>query len=341
MSEWKDLLNQINSAVINLRPPPTAQKIADKQEIKHEATGHRVLDKHICPRCGTDMYVANCVATCHKCGVERRLYSENGIFNTNILTEHTTTKRSKMPFRIAGQGAQDYQKVMTNICTGSASSIEEEKQRLLELNEQFVWGRKIAPATIASAVDMFYRIKQSGYSFRGENSKMGVIGACLYYACISHKDTRSPKAISNFLHIDDKTLSKRQKFLRELHANKVIKIQIAFDPVDDYVSQFFEALDIPGKYKPFVVDLIRTAERKYIHLQCDCKTSTKCVGAIYLLTTRVPSLRGIKKEKISKECHISKMTFLKYYDLLQEHYKRIRNVFKRHRIPMDPAWRKD
>ena len=355
---WKELLNNIQSATAlienkscpaELKRGSTNQRSAEhtrtpekaEKKIQQDISGSKVMTKYVCPKCNADMCVSNCVVTCHKCGMEYQIFSENGIFNNNIFVEHTTTKRSKMSFRLAGQNAQDFKGTFTNICTGSASSIEEEKQRLFDLNEHFVWGRKISASVISTAVDMFYRIKQSGYSFRGETSKMGVMGACLYYACISHKETRSPKAIANFLHIDDKTLSKRQKFLRELHVSNVIKIQVSFDPIEDYIAQFFESLEIPNKYQAFVIDIIRTAERKYIHLQCDCKTSTKCVGAIYLLTTRIPSLRGIKKERISKECHISKMTFLKYHDLLVEHYKRIRNVFKRHRIPMDPSWRKD
>lgn len=346
MLDWTQFYNQINKEASEIRskePPQRSPPIESEKKVvcpKNCATV-QVKDKNQCPNCGKDtLHVSNYNSVCHSCGFEKPVYSESGAFNMTTLYEHTGTKKSKVPFKLMGKSAGEYKDIFQTICSGSTLSVEEEKKHLIDLNDKFEWGKKLSSKTINLAVDMFYKIKQSGYSFRGDNSKMSVIGACLYYACITHHDARSTKAISKFLNVDVKLVSKRQKFLRELHADDVIQIQISFDPMEDYINQYFYVLKIPKIYEQFVIDLINRAEAKYIHLQCDCKISTKCVGAIYMLTTRIPSLRDIKKDTISKECHISKSTFVKYYNLLNEHYKRLKNVFKRHHIPMDPSWKK-
>ena len=66
----------------------------------------------------------------------------------------------------------------------------------------------------------------------------------------------------------------------------------------DYLDQFFPVLGIPDKYKQFVIDIINRADKKYLHINNESRTKTKCIGVIDLLTCRIPELRHIKKDTI-------------------------------------------
>jgi predicted transcriptional regulator len=88
-----------------------------------------------------------------------------------------------------------------------------------------------------------------------------------------------------------------------------------------------------------VADIINRSEKKNVHIMNDSRTTTKCIGAIFLLINRIRGLSHITKDHIVKECNISKSTFIRYYNLLMTNYKIIKPVFKKHKIPMPTDWR--
>jgi hypothetical protein len=87
------------------------------------------------------------------------------------------------------------------------------------------------------------------------------------------------------------------------------------------------------------MDIIDRTELKNIHIKNDSRTTTKAIGAIYLLVTRLPSLKHITKDVIVVECNISKSTFIRHYNLLITNWIAIKPVFKKHKISMPTAWR--
>jgi len=200
-------------------------------------------------------------------------------------------------------------------------------------------GSKPSKNIIKDASDLFDSIISKGYVFR-KNGKKAVMSACLYYTCIMNNVTRSPKNIASIMNIDEKTWSKGDKILQELNEENIIDIPVNYNPLKDYIKRFLSALHINEQYEQFIYDLILRAEEKNLHVYNESRTSTKCVGAIYLLVSRVKSLRYIKKNDISKECgNISKNTFYKYYQLLYNNHKYIKKTFKKHRIPMPLKWK--
>ena len=186
---------------------------------------------------------------------------------------------------------------------------------------------------------MFATIKEAGYVFR-KDGKKGVISACLYYACYNNGISKTPSEIAQFSNIEEKFHSFGDRILHDLNELGVIEIPIKVAPITDYVTRYMTLLEIPMKYKKFVLELIARADKKHIHILHDSKNNTKCVGAIYMLIDRVPDLsKRITKEMIEKDCGISKTTFIRYYNVLCDHYKCLKKIFKRNGISMKSEWR--
>jgi transcription initiation factor TFIIIB Brf1 subunit/transcription initiation factor TFIIB len=187
-------------------------------------------------------------------------------------------------------------------------------------------------------IELFSKIKENNYVYRG-NGKKGVLGACLFYACVMNHITKTPREIASVMEIEERFLSQGDRTVQELNEKGVISIPTILRPLTDYLDQYFPALGIPLKYRQFIIDIVERAEKKNIHILNDSRTTTKCIGAIFLLINRVKELKKISKDQIVKECNISKSTFIRYYNLLLMNYKILKPVFKKHRIPMPVSWK--
>jgi transcription initiation factor TFIIIB Brf1 subunit/transcription initiation factor TFIIB len=260
-------------------------------------------------------------------------------YNASLEKDHNTAKNSFMSFKVVGKNAYGYQRSLLKTCSNyKAYSKNTNKKDLHNYVFQYE-GKKIPKDVIDLAVEMFTKIKDANYVFRG-NGKLGVLGSCLFYANVIKGITKTPREIAAIMKIEERFLSSGDRILQDLNEIGVIKIPTNFDPLRHYIHQYFPALGIPNKYENFIVDLIYRAEAKNIHIQNDSRMTTKCVGAIYLLTTRVSSLKHITKEDIVRECSkISKSTFIRYFNLLHENQLKVRHIFKKHGIKMPLEWK--
>ena len=162
----------------------------------------------------------------------------------------------------------------------------------------------------------------------------------MYYACYNNNISKTPSEIAQFSNIEEKFHSLGDRILHDLNEKGIISIPVKINPIVDYVNRYIELLEIPKKYTSFIIDLIKRADEKKIHILHDSKNNTKCVGCIYMLVERTPELKKrITKDKIEAECGISKTTFIRYYNILCSFYKLIKKVFKKHQIPMKLEWK--
>jgi len=109
--------------------------------------------------------------------------------------------------------------------------------------------------------------------------------------------------------------------------------------MDDYIRRYFMLLNIPNKYQSFIIDIIERADKKYLHINNESRGSTKCIGAIYMLCSRIPELYYITRDIISRECKISKTSFIKYYAMLYANGMLLKKIFRKHKIPMPIEWK--
>jgi transcription initiation factor TFIIIB Brf1 subunit/transcription initiation factor TFIIB len=307
-------------------------------EIQMNLGDEHVAKYTLCPKCGTDGVIGDGSVHCVSCGLENVIIDDNSKFNFNVDKDHNTSNNSFMSFNFIGKNSYCYQRSFLKTCANYSSFRKNNNRKdLYNYNYQYE-GKKIPKNAIKLAIELFSKIKEHNYVFRG-NGKKKVLGACLFYACVMNNITKTPREISSVMQIEERLLSQGDRIVQELNEKGVITIPTILRPLKDYLDQYFPALMIPCKYKQFIIDIIDRAEKKNIHIMNDSRTTTKCIGSIFLLINRIKALSHITKDMIVIECSISKSTFIRYYNLLLINYKILKPVFKKHKIPMPTTWR--
>ncbi len=307
-------------------------------EIKLELSSDERVKYTICKTCNVEGVMGEGVVECPSCGLVTYVVDDNNKFSYSVEKDHNVSVNSFMSFNIVGKNSYCYQRSFLKTCANySYFRKNSNKKDLCNYNYQHE-GKKIPKNAVKLAIEMFSTIKEHNYVFRG-NGKKGVLGACLFYACVIKHITKTPREIASVMKIEERFLSHGDRIVQEMNEKGIINIPTILRPIKDYLDQYFPALKLPDKYKQFILDLIDRAEIKNIHVIHDSRTTTKCIGAIYTLSLSLKSLRHITKDVIVAECNISKSTFIRYHNLLMSHYKVLKPVFKKHKIPMQSSWR--
>lgn len=307
-------------------------------EVKMDFGNGKIVKYTICPRCNIEGTVSDGSVYCMECGLETMICDDNNKFCFSTEKDHNVSSNSFMSFNFIGKNSYCYQRSFLKTCANYSSFRRNTNRKdLYNYNYQYE-GKKIPKNAIKHAIEIFSIIKENNYVFRG-NGKKGVLGACLFYSCVINHISKTPREIASVMEIEERFLSQGDRIVQELNEKGIIVIPTILRPLNDYLDQFFPVLNIPDKYKKFVADIIERAEKKNIHIMNDSRTTTKCIGAIYLLINRIKNLKHITKDHIVKECNISKSTFIRYYNLLIMNYKILKPVFKKHRIRMPTIWR--
>lgn len=322
-----------SSIALTFEPPntPSASSIYSdaRSEFRSDSRSETTDIFDTCPKCQSE-YLENKANpntfACGLCGFE---------FQT------TTTPANIQPIRFGGNTSKLYRRQVYGFGGQDPNYREYTKTKCVReiISKISRSGKgKISNDVVVTAINLFYEIKV--YQVYRVNCRLGVIGACLYYACIQHGCARTPATICEILGIEEKFLSAGIRELRSFNNRGVINIPTSVDPLENYISRYIKALDIDRRFEAFAFDLIKTAEEHHIHVLHDSRNNTKAVGAIYVIVLRVPRYRHITKEMIEKKCGISKTTFVRYTDEVVFAYPKIfRNCFKRHQIPMPNIWR--
>jgi hypothetical protein len=246
-----------------------------------------------------------------------------------------------MHMRIIGNGSYGFNRSLLKSCANY-----QQFRKLASLKEMNNWNAqsqdiKIPKNVIDEANIMFDTVKKNGNVYR-KDVKKGVQTACLYYACYINGISKTPSEMAKFATIQDKFHSSGDRTLRSLHDKGIIQLPDKINPIVDYINRYFAMLNIPIEYKDFVLEIIEKADKAKLHVLYDSKNNTKCIGAIYILITRIRELRKrLSREEIEKICLISKTTFVKYFTVLSDYYRKFVPIFVKHRIPMPSKWRED
>ena len=307
--------------------------------LDEESSFECVKKSNTCIACNTELYKSGSILVCSNCGMESESTSNltEEAYSSSALTECNINDKGFIPIKMVG--SYGCQRSLLKICSNYKKyRTNNNLKDMKEWNTQSTKHR-IPKNVIKEANEMFEQIKDHGFVFR-KDVKKGVLSACLYYACYNNNISKTPAEIAHFSGIDEKFHSAGDRKLRDLNEKGIIHIPIKVDPISDYIDRYLTILKIDKKYKKFLIDLIAKAEEKKIHMIHDSKHTTKCVGAIYMLVDRVPKLKKtISVEQIEKECDISKTTFIRYYTILGKYSNQLKNVFKKHKIPMKNTWR--
>ena len=340
---WNNLLNDFE---MNEEENIYEMEDIDDINLEQKINMNDKIKINLCPLCNIKGKIMENVICCPECGMELSLSHDNNKNYSND-SEYNTSQDAFMPIIIVGNNSGCYNKNLLKTTANYSSYRKNSNRKGLHSCNYYHDGKKLPKTCINLALKLFNRIIESkdchdeertSRVYRG-NSKKGVMGSCLYYACNMYNITKTPKQIASIMGIEERFLSQGDRKVRSLADKGIIDIPPIIDPVEDYLNQYFASLKIDLKYKQFIIDLINRAEKKNIHIESDSKITTKCVGSIYLLSKRMSDVKHIKEEDISRECNgISKTTYNKYYKLLMQNKDKLIPVFIKHRIKMPRSW---
>ncbi len=355
-SQWDDMFTQLNTvseesvstdtlayaAIYSISAVEALEQLQARMD-NIDPTQATKPQQASCYSCGGILRTRDNVMICQKCGLEIQgvVVSTNEDESTTTSQDANVNDKGFISMKIVGKGAYGLNRNLLKNCADYTRY-----RKMTTLKEMHNWNsqssnNQLPKNVIEEANEMFATIKEHNYVFR-KDVKKGVQGACLYYACHMNGISRTPTEIAKIVGIAEKFLSAGDRHLRDLNERGIITIPAKIDAISSYVNRYFELLKIPTIYKQFVLDMIHQADDDRLHVQYDSKSNTKCIGTIYMLIDRIPSLRkSIDKERIEKECDISKTTFVKYYTMLCKFYRRFVHIFAKHRIPLKSEWRED
>lgn len=367
MNTWDDLLNELNA------PKPKEPKIKEPKEPKETskqnpkftankdiAINNEINETEISKYlqlmeqfdndlqknneekedmcCGQKMINNETSLCCKKCGLTKKRLN-NTISFVSVTSDHSTMSNAAMSFKIVGKNSYKNSRNYMKTCVDYKQHRKNTNiRKLMNLNFQHE-GKQLPKDVINRGSEIFNKIKMAGIVYRGQ-SRLGVLGACLYYACIEKGITKTPKEIASIMNISEKYLSAGDRNLQALNESDIINIPTMVRRSEDYIDQYLRCLGISLKFKQFCFDLINQAEKSNIHIQYDFRNTTKSVGVIFMLIQRIPKLKArISKEDVHKKCGPSISTFRDYYRVLMNNKTKLKNVFKRHHIPMPFIWK--
>lgn len=284
--------------------------------------------KH-CSDCNVKIHPNGSIYNCPMCGRTESVIDYNEEYSQSVADQYNTKKSGSAALRVVGNDSYVYARALiaNTSVDYTATQKKETTKQLHRHNSQS--NHKFPIIVLKETTEMYGQIQQE--VVRRGNGRLGALASCLDFVCQKKGITKKPKVIAEFMQIEESDLSRGDKLLRDLHAENKINIPIYHDPLPDYINQYFEKLDIDQKYKPFVHELITTASDETKCSPNNAQPSTKCAGAIYTLVVQMGL--DFDKNKISKECIISKSTFIRYYDFLVKNRKTLNEVFKKHKIP--------
>jgi len=322
-----------------------------------------------CDACCSPMVKFDLRYVCETCGCEEDILGDD----TDAAAEYyarggtngnNTTGKSSAPLRVCGPGAHVLQKKLI----GSVSNykVQQRKNTIEEMTNTIYQyqGAKLPNDVVLAAAEFYYLVQQC--EIRRAQVRKGTMGACLYRKCIEAGITRKPKEIADIFDIDQTDLSYGEKILDRLIASGQLETtskQMYFNADQEVVSftdRYLEDLDISDKgaeyqeYKSFVTQLIKFTLDK--HIADSSVPSSKCAGAIYILTLKRDDM-PIKWNEIQSKCKISKSTFTRFAKAVleatektcdkpaksREHLnscqickqsKQLKHIFKRNNVPL-------
>jgi|GEM_PF-6888822 len=370
------LLNIVhkNEQFSKIYDPFDVPDIEDDRQHKKEVV--RKKNIMICVDCAGEMFQSPRGFECESCGqIEENngnevetISSENG--SSDMLSSYNTSSSSATPVRISGPGSVLFQRKMVgNISNYKKTQKKTTNDQMTNVVYQFK-GPTPPKYVVSEAVELYYSIQQ--HCIKRGDVRKGTMAACLYRVCKSHDIDRKPKEIADIFGILQSELSNGEKILDDLAAKGLIQIKESrhgdrplaeqnnqtIPSVDQedkqmqaFLKRYFEILNIPldeegfqpierPNYKEFACKLIKFTI-KY-HIADSSITSSRCAGAIYILSSRRKELH-LKRDVIEKSCAISKSTFGRFSiavaniltstdPLYRKVRSRLRNLFKKYEI---------
>ncbi len=290
----------------------------DIQWVEFELAEGRELEKAqtlTCDECNIALEIQGIKLICPQCGMIKPYEDEDEIsYSSRAL--YTECENDEVKFRIKGANNE----VCSRKKASSSSNKLTQKRNTEKQVQAFAYGDKkhIIPSYVYKrAGDLFFEHVQK-YMIKRADVRKGILAVCVYYECVKEGLARKPQEIAEALSIDKKYINKGFKTIHHLASLGLIKIPIHEDTTPHFVKRYFEVLEIHPKYEKFVLDLIKFSLE--YRVADSCRDTSKVVGAIYVMlecSGWYASQLDLTKEFIAEVCCISKATFIRFFNSVQ------------------------
>jgi len=289
-------------------------------------------DWKMCQYCNVLMEPMQFTYKCPNCGLNSvNKKTLGGEYSESVKNNYNTNNKCPTTLKIVGQDSRKYR--MAFYIFDSNYKHTQFNNTLRQLNRFNDNSKTIKfKQTILKETAEYYSILQSHNIVRRGKSRIGTLGACLYYICLKNHIVKKYTELAEYLNIEKSYISKGDKKLKELGSNNQIDIPSNDNIMMDFLEKYFQILDISSEYKQFTIDLINESCSIKMKGENNSKMSTKCAGAIYILGMQ----KKFKYTKIdiAKNCVISKSTFIRYYTFILHNRKQLNHIFIKHNIPI-------
>lgn len=273
---------------------------------------------------------------CPKCGVEIQNINDMSL-NFNIESMYNTSGDSVISTKLEGKNSYRLNRTLQKACANN-NRYNNDKKTVKKLNKLYYNSNytQIPVFTNELTVKDYNDVKQiSTLRGKSQNSMLAVLSKN------AHQENGNPmtsKEIAKIFNVKLRDLSKASAKLQSYKDLGVLTKDFNNSSYEPYIKKYMNNLDIDMKWIPFVLDIITKADEKHIYIKKSPKLTTKCVGAIYLLITSIPELKkNITNDDISKKCDISIATFIDNRNVLFEKIKKLKSIYKKHRIELPDA----
>lgn len=149
---------------------------------------------------------------------------------------------------------------------------------------------------------------------RGQN-KIGIIGACVYYACKKAGYTKTIKEVANVFGIKTSCLNNGCKIVGLCIKKSNIQYDINLSFPSQYIKNICSVLDI----KPSYCEIIKTVVKKVEDNHLVSSHTPYSVAIVCVIIVLEDNHMEISKKDFSKKLDISSVTLHKTYDTIQQY----------------------
>lgn len=237
-----------------------------------------------------------------RCGMPVNLLLPNSSIGSTVSTTYTTNKDIHKVKRFQQWNGMTYR----------------ERSRYKVFNDiKSVCEKHNIPLIIIKEANSLYTISSETKISRG-NNRIGLIAACVYFACKNCKVPRSSKEIATIFEIKSVLVTKGIKTLQEILQLKDNNKRI--DKVNtinqsDFIERFCYKLNISKKDVEEINKIsMKTIENNIISENTPPSIAAGCIY-LYIIKNKL----NISKKKISEVCNISEVTINKCYLKINNH----------------------
>lgn len=241
----------------------------------------------ICPSCQGEMRMQEFETKCTVCGL--------------VVEGDTTAVDMTFPFsqaskpmssrlRIVGSNSALFQSDLDR-STVSDSAVASQQQILLELKtrrdrHKERGGRLFPLNVIQGAADHYSQVQK--LVCKRSNNKSTILGACLRYACLEKNFVPRKSEIANFMGLKVAGIARGDNYIRMLHAEKHVDINVNRDMVDPSIMTAFTQLGLEDSAYDKLRDIVSKVVKRAVerHVGTSSIIGSKVIGATYIVLQR-------------------------------------------------------